>query len=40
MFENVNAIELKECVACGSNNLELILDLKEQPLANSFKLNK
>ena len=40
MFGNVNAIELKECVACGSNNLELILDLKEQPLANSFKLNK
>jgi 2-polyprenyl-3-methyl-5-hydroxy-6-metoxy-1,4-benzoquinol methylase len=32
-----NAKELKECLCCGSNDLKLILDLKEQPLANSFK---
>jgi len=40
MFENGNAIELKECLTCGSNNLKLTLDLNKQPLANSFKKNK
>ena len=39
MFENENVIELKECLACGSNNLKLTLDLNKQPLANSFKKN-
>lgn len=29
---------LTECVACGSNKLKLVLDLKKQPLANSYKL--
>jgi SAM-dependent methyltransferase len=32
--------ELKECVACGSHKLKLVLDLGKQPLANSFKLNR
>lgn len=40
MFENNNAVELKECLACGSNKLKLVLDLHEQPLANSFKLEQ
>lgn len=40
MFENCNVVELKECLACGSNNLKLILDLHDQPLANSYKLSK
>lgn len=29
--------ELKECLACGGNDLVLTIDLGEQPLANSFK---
>ena len=29
--------ELKECLCCGSEKLKLVLDLNEQPLANSFK---
>lgn len=29
---------LHECVACGSKDLELVLDLGSQPLANSFKM--
>ena len=28
--------ELTECVACGSKELELTLDLDKQPLANTF----
>jgi 2-polyprenyl-3-methyl-5-hydroxy-6-metoxy-1,4-benzoquinol methylase len=40
MFEKDNVVELKECLACGSNKLKLVLDLHEQPLANSYKLNK
>ena len=32
-----NAKELNECLCCGSNELTLVLDLKEQPMANSFK---
>lgn len=40
IFNDSNVVELKECLACGSKNLELTLDLHEQPLANSFKKNK
>ena len=28
--------ELKVCVCCGSSNLETVLDLNDQPLANSY----
>ena len=31
-----NAKELDECLCCGSEHLKLVLDLGEQPLANSF----
>ena len=31
-----DAKELKECLCCGSERLKLVLDLGEQPLANSF----
>jgi C-methyltransferase C-terminal domain/Putative zinc binding domain/Methyltransferase domain len=31
-----NAKELKECLCCGGEHLKLVLDLGEQPLANSF----
>ena len=31
-----NAKELNECLCCGSTNLELVLDLGSQPMANSF----
>ena len=29
--------QLTECLCCGSERLKLVLDLNEQPLANSFK---
>ncbi len=32
-----NCQELIECLACGSNDLELALNLGDQPLANNFK---
>ena len=32
-----DAKELQECLCCGSEQLKLVLDLNEQPLANSFK---
>ena len=32
-----NAKQLNECLCCGSERLKLVLDLNEQPLANSFK---
>jgi 2-polyprenyl-3-methyl-5-hydroxy-6-metoxy-1,4-benzoquinol methylase len=32
-----DAKELNECLCCGSKKLKLVLDLNEQPLANSFK---
>ena len=32
-----NAKELNECLCCGSGRLKLVLDLKKQPMANSFK---
>ena len=38
--QNSNCVELKECVACGSNKLKPVLDLGKQPLANSYKLKK
>ena len=31
-----NYIEVKTCRACGSNSLKMILDLRDQPLANAF----
>lgn len=39
-FSNNNTIELKSCLACGSSNLKLTLDLGKQPLANSYKKTK
>ena len=33
-------IQLDEFLCCGSKDLELILDLTDQPLANSYKKNK
>jgi SAM-dependent methyltransferase len=32
-----NAKQLTACLCCGSEHLKLVLDLKEQPMANSFK---
>ena len=32
-----DAKQLDECLCCGSEKLKLVLDLNEQPLANSFK---
>ena len=32
-----DAKQLNECLCCGSKKLKLVLDLNEQPLANSFK---
>ena len=32
-----DAKEVQECLCCGSERLKLVLDLNEQPLANSFK---
>lgn len=40
LFNNVDAVELNTCLACGSLHLEMILDLNMQPLANSYKLDK
>lgn len=37
MFHQSNSVELTSCLACGSNNLKLTLDLNKQPLANSYK---
>ena len=31
--------EKKQCICCGSENLELLLDLNNQPLANSYHDN-
>jgi hypothetical protein len=31
-----NCEEIKECIACGGNDLVSLLDLGLQPLANSF----
>jgi len=35
-----NCKELTKCLCCGSENLKLVLDLKEQPLANSYTQSK
>lgn len=35
----MNCTELKECLCCGHDKLMQVLDLNNQPLANSFKLN-
>ena len=35
-----NCEEIKECIACGNNNLLPLLDLGMQPLANSFLKSK
>jgi SAM-dependent methyltransferase len=40
LHQNHNCVRLDSCVACGSNNLKLTLDLGQQPLANSYKLNR
>ena len=36
MDYSTEAKELRECLCCGSDALGLVLDLSEQPLANSF----
>jgi len=35
-----NMMKLDHCLACGSENQKLTLDLNTQPLANSYKLTK
>lgn len=40
MFTQKNLVELKECLACGSDELALTLNLNDQPLANSYKNSK
>lgn len=35
-FETVGYIENGSCLACGSKNIEMILDFGSQPLANSY----
>lgn len=40
MFDNGNLHKLDECLACGSTDLVLTLDLGKQPLANSYKKTK
>jgi len=35
----MNYKKLNKCLCCDSNKLELILDLNDQPLANSYKTN-
>lgn len=39
MIFDKNVIELERCLACDHDDLELILDLNMQPLANSYKKN-
>lgn len=34
---NMNCKPITQCIACGSDDLVLCLDLKQQPLANSFR---
>mgnify|MGYP003344300766 CR=1 FL=1 len=35
-----NCERITECIACGSSNIEILLDLQNQPLANSYKDKK
>ena len=37
MMDIKDAKELNACLCCGSEQIKLVLDLNEQPLANSFK---
>ena len=37
MMDIKDAKQLNECLCCGSEQIKLVLDLNEQPLANSFK---
>lgn len=32
----MDCVPITECIACGDSNLELVLDLKKQPLANHY----
>ena len=36
----MNLTEIKECLACGCDHLVPVLDLNDQPLANSYKKTK
>lgn len=40
LHQNSDCVQLRECVACGSSDLKLTLDLGKQPLANSYKLRQ
>jgi hypothetical protein len=40
LHQKSDVVKLRECVACGSENLKLTLDLGDQPLANSYKLTR
>lgn len=40
MFSQSNCVELNECLACGSSDLKMTLDLNFQPLANSYRADK
>lgn len=40
MWHQKNLVKLENCLACGSRDLTLTLDLNDQPLANSYKDNK
>jgi 2-polyprenyl-3-methyl-5-hydroxy-6-metoxy-1,4-benzoquinol methylase len=37
VFSQSDCVPLRRCLACGSNELRLVLDLGDQPLANSYK---
>jgi hypothetical protein len=37
---NMTITKLNSCLACGSTNLKLVLDLNDQPLANNFLNDK
>ena len=37
MMDIKDAKQLNECLCCGGEQIKLVLDLNEQPLANSFK---
>jgi len=40
VWHQKNLVKLENCLACGSRDLTLTLDLNDQPLANSYKDNK
>ena len=37
IYDSTNYKEIKKCRTCLSKNLEIVLDLGEQPLANSLR---